>query len=1149
MTVWFLIIKNKDMKKIFLIVVTLLASLLSWAQFPSNPTSGNVNWNTHNVGATTGDLGICAGTRTDTAAWNLVNYVKTVPFIIVNTSNDGATWRRNSSASGWDKIATGATGVTSVGLTVPSPSSPAFSVSGSPVTGAGTLAISALGSTSQYIRGDGSLATTPVLTNEWHLTGNAGTNPGTNFVGTTDNKGIMFKTNNIQSGYIDLISTNASFGSESLMNNTSGVGTGSVAFGTRALKSNTVGGSNTAVGANSLRDNIDGSGNTAIGGSSMLLNVSGANNTAVGVGNLQQNTGSFNSAIGESTLLLNAGDYNTALGSEAMFNNDIGSYNTSIGSNSGKTNTTGHHNTYLGDSTGYGITTGSNNTILGARITGLSTTLANNIILADGSGNVRMQFNASGNPKMTAVPSGVGTKSLRIDGSGNVTYADTTSTGSFWSLFSGGAFTGDNTITQNGKYILFDNSTASSGSFGISQRAAAVGGNVGFHTINVVNTGIDATASFDDGLFTNYFSNINLVKDSITLSDKGSAGGTSKFSLRSLGASYGTARFKNVTTTVEDTLEVWKYERFLNLAVSQLVTTGADKNLTSLTTGAGVQTALTFNIGSAGSFVVNGGALGTPSSGTGTNITGITEGGLSLTDITTNNSSTSKHGFLLKLNNSASSYMDGTGAWSTPAGTGVTSVSGTTNRITVATGTTTPVIDISASYVGQSSITTLGTIGTGVWQGTLVGSTYGGTGVNNGSSTITLGGNLVTSGAFATTLTSTATTNATLPAGTNTLYSTKSASITSAQLLASLSDPTGTGVSVFGTSPALTTSVTTPSTTFALLNTTATTINAFGAATTVNTGASATQIWNFGGSTTASEFRFLEPSGSGTNYSAVKAVAQAGNITYSLPPSLVAGGALTDVAGNGTLTWVVPSGSGITGSGSTNNIPKFTSSSSIGNSALVDNASTVTSSLPLNVTGSGQIGNFGNTTSATWFPLGTMGSPGINAIYGGYSNTAYFGQNVYYNGSAFINPDGTQANSMFLLQNGGVSFYTGAAGSGLGSQRFAVTSAGLVGIGAIIPTEALDIDGNLKLRSPGGKLIIATGTNASIGTATLSGGTVTVSTTAVTASSKIFLTDVTTGSLTNVGSPTVGTVTAGTSFVINSTNPLDASLVNWIIYN
>lgn len=63
---------------------------------------------------------------------------------------------------------------------------------------------------------------------------------------------------------------------------------------------------------------------------------------------------------------------------------------------------------------------------------------------------------------------------------------------------------------------------------------------------------------------------------------------------------------------------------------------------------------------------------------------------------------------------------------------GVLSVIGTLNRIT-SSGGQNPVIDISASYVGQSSITTLGTIATGVWQGTIVGVTYGGTGINGSS--------------------------------------------------------------------------------------------------------------------------------------------------------------------------------------------------------------------------------------------------------------------------------------------------------------------------------------------------------------------------------------------------------------------------------
>ena len=92
----------------------------------------------------------------------------------------------------------------------------------------------------------------------------------------------------------------------------------------------------------------------------------------------------------------------------------------------------------------------------------------------------------------------------------------------------------------------------------------------------------------------------------------------------------------------------------------------------------------------------------------------------------------------------------------------VQSVVGTANRITVTAGVN-PQIDIAANYVGQTSLTTLGTITTGVWNATIVAPAYGGTGVNNDSNTLTLAGNLATSGAFATTLTTTGATNVTLP--------------------------------------------------------------------------------------------------------------------------------------------------------------------------------------------------------------------------------------------------------------------------------------------------------------------------------------------------------------------------------------------------
>lgn len=57
----------------------------------------------------------------------------------------------------------------------------------------------------------------------------------------------------------------------------------------------------------------------------------------------------------------------------------------------------------------------------------------------------------------------------------------------------------------------------------------------------------------------------------------------------------------------------------------------------------------------------------------------------------------------------------------------VASVTGTAGRITT-TGTTNVTIDIAASYVGQSSITTLGTITTGTWNADPIGVSYGGTG-------------------------------------------------------------------------------------------------------------------------------------------------------------------------------------------------------------------------------------------------------------------------------------------------------------------------------------------------------------------------------------------------------------------------------------
>lgn len=107
---------------------------------------------------------------------------------------------------------------------------------------------------------------------------------------------------------------------------------------------------------------------------------------------------------------------------------------------------------------------------------------------------------------------------------------------------------------------------------------------------------------------------------------------------------------------------------------------------------------------------------------------------------------------------------------------------------------------------------------------------------------------------------------------------------------------------------------------------------------------------------------------------------------------------------------------------------------------------------------------------------------------------------------------------------------------------------GKLGIGLDPTTDKLEVAGNVSLTTAGNKLKIATGANASVGTsAAMTAGSITISTTAVTANSQIFLTHATLGGTQGILS--VGTITAGTSFVINSSNAADTGTVNWLIIN
>ena len=88
------------------------------------------------------------------------------------------------------------------------------------------------------------------------------------------------------------------------------------------------------------------------------------------------------------------------------------------------------------------------------------------------------------------------------------------------------------------------------------------------------------------------------------------------------------------------------------------------------------------------------------------------------------------------------------GAGQITAGDGLTK---TSNTLAVNVGTGISLVSdevrINTSWAGQAAITTLGTIGTGVWRGTAVEAQYGGTGLNTSSST---GVAIVTSGTWST---------------------------------------------------------------------------------------------------------------------------------------------------------------------------------------------------------------------------------------------------------------------------------------------------------------------------------------------------------------------------------------------------------------
>lgn len=237
----------------------------------------------------------------------------------------------------------------------------------------------------------------------WNTTGNTGTNPSTDFIGTTDNQSLVFKTNNEEkirlspNGRLVFFNNNSQTYDKNLYiggGNDTPYGNGgttnwaNTAVGLGSMAANTTGGANTALGFNSLASNTAGNGNTAIGINSMrLFNVSGdGSNVAVGLNSMSDViSGKENTVIGSNALRstgatsTNSLNGNSVIGQIALVNLNNGSYNTVIGRAGLYNLKEGNYNIAIGYNSAAGIANANNNIFIGNNINPMSSQPSNEL--------------------------------------------------------------------------------------------------------------------------------------------------------------------------------------------------------------------------------------------------------------------------------------------------------------------------------------------------------------------------------------------------------------------------------------------------------------------------------------------------------------------------------------------------------------------------------------------------------------------------------------------------------------------------------------------------------------------------------------------------------------------------------------------------
>ena len=207
---------------------------------------------------------------------------------------------------------------------------------------------------------------------DWHITGNAATNAATNFVGTTDNKPLSFRTNNAVRMRIN---TNGNIGIGTTapvqkldVNGNINLGKGFSLFmeNSRVLRVD-ASNANIFLGLSAGAFNTTGQFNTATGSQALLANQTGSNNTAYGTNALLQSSASDNSAYGTAALFSNlSGTQNSAIGIGALFSNGNSSFNTAVGYFALGNTTESNFNTAVGFLAGALHNNGWNNVFVGA---------------------------------------------------------------------------------------------------------------------------------------------------------------------------------------------------------------------------------------------------------------------------------------------------------------------------------------------------------------------------------------------------------------------------------------------------------------------------------------------------------------------------------------------------------------------------------------------------------------------------------------------------------------------------------------------------------------------------------------------------------------------------------------------------------------